>query len=301
MAVHHHVDHAMLIEIFRALEALGQLLANGLLDHARAGKADAGAGFGNMHIAQHGVGRGHPARGGVGEHHKEGQARFTQAQHGNRGARHLHQAEHAFLHARATRGDEQHERCLAIGRRFQAGDDALTRRHAERTAHEVEILHGYGDVTLVELARCHQYGVFVASLGPAFLEAVGIAFLVAEFQRVDRHAGHADQFVLAFVEEILEPVCRLDLHVVARIGHDPLVRLEIAIKHHLAGLGILDPQILGNLRLVAQDGADFGADEIIDPVHGGPRAVTSASPKLVIMAILIRGGGQGQRRRHPCG
>ena len=52
VAVHHHVDHAMLIEIFRALEALGQLLANGLLDHARAGKADAGAGFGNMHIAR---------------------------------------------------------------------------------------------------------------------------------------------------------------------------------------------------------------------------------------------------------
>src|ERR1700694_2032406 len=35
-AVDHHVDHPVVLEIFGALEALRQLLADGLLDHARA-------------------------------------------------------------------------------------------------------------------------------------------------------------------------------------------------------------------------------------------------------------------------
>ncbi len=35
VAVHDHIDHAVLVEIFGALEALGQLLADGLLDDAR--------------------------------------------------------------------------------------------------------------------------------------------------------------------------------------------------------------------------------------------------------------------------
>ena len=45
-ARHDHVDHAVLQQIFRALEALGQLLADGLLDDARAGEADDRAGLG---------------------------------------------------------------------------------------------------------------------------------------------------------------------------------------------------------------------------------------------------------------
>ena len=42
--MHAHVDHAVIPEIFRPLETRRQLLADGLLDHARAGKADQRAG-----------------------------------------------------------------------------------------------------------------------------------------------------------------------------------------------------------------------------------------------------------------
>src|SRR5262249_58615518 len=37
-----HVDHAVIAQILGALEAVGQLLADGLLDDARTGKADEG-------------------------------------------------------------------------------------------------------------------------------------------------------------------------------------------------------------------------------------------------------------------
>ncbi len=156
-----------------------------------AGKADQRAGLGNVHIAQHGVGGGDAAGGGVGEDDDEGQAGFAQAQHGDGGARHLHQREDALLHARAARGDEQHERGLALAAVSSPVMMAGAGGHAERAAHEVEILHGHGDVAAVELAGGDEHRILGAGLGAAFLEAVGIALLVAELQRVLRHAGAA--------------------------------------------------------------------------------------------------------------
>ena len=57
-------------QIFGALEAFRQLLADGLLDDARAGEADQRAGLGDLDVAQHGVGRGDAAGGRIGEHHQ---------------------------------------------------------------------------------------------------------------------------------------------------------------------------------------------------------------------------------------
>src|SRR5271167_1013601 len=53
-AMHDGVEHAVLEEKFAALEAFGQLLADGLLDHTRPGEADERSRFGDVQIAQHG-------------------------------------------------------------------------------------------------------------------------------------------------------------------------------------------------------------------------------------------------------
>ena len=79
MAVHHHVDHAVLLQIFGALEAVGQLLADGLLDDARPGEADERAGLGEMDVAEHGVGRRDAAGRRIGEHDDIGQFRARAA------------------------------------------------------------------------------------------------------------------------------------------------------------------------------------------------------------------------------
>src|ERR1019366_6203459 len=84
---------------FGALKTFGQLLANGLLDDARAGKADEGAGFGDVQIAQHGETGGDAAGGGVGEHAHKGQAGLVEAHEGGGDFGHLHEADGAFLHA----------------------------------------------------------------------------------------------------------------------------------------------------------------------------------------------------------
>jgi len=92
------------LEIFGALEALGQLLAEyGLLDHARTGKADECAGLGDMDVTEHGIGRGDPAGGRIGEHDDVGLPRLAQQLHGDRGARQLQSArENPSWHAGAA-------------------------------------------------------------------------------------------------------------------------------------------------------------------------------------------------------
>ena len=91
MAMHDHIDHAVVFQIFGALETIRQFFADGLFDHARAGKADQGAGLGDLHIAQHRVGRRHAAGGRIGEDDDIGQLCFAQHLHRDRGPRHLHQ------------------------------------------------------------------------------------------------------------------------------------------------------------------------------------------------------------------
>jgi len=100
--MHHHVDHAMVVEILGALEAVGKLLANGLLDDTRASEANQRAGFGDVNVAEHGVRSGDATGRWVSEHHDVRESRLAQLLHSDRGARHLHQRENALLHARAA-------------------------------------------------------------------------------------------------------------------------------------------------------------------------------------------------------
>ena len=198
--MHDHVDHAVLGEIFGALETFRQFLADGLLDHARAGEADQRAGLGDLHVAEHGVGRGDAAGGRIGQHDDVGLARLAQHLHRDGRARQLHQRQDAFLHARAAGGREHDERRLPAHRGLQPGDDRLARRHAERAAHEIEILHADGHHLAFEPADAELHRVLQAGLGARVLQAVGVAALVAELERIERHVRHRDLFVFAVVE-----------------------------------------------------------------------------------------------------
>ena len=116
-----------------------QLLADRVLDHARAGEADDGVGLGDMDVAQHGE-RGRDAAGRrIGQHDDVGQARLLHLAHRDGGAGELHQRQDALLHARPARGGEDDQRRLArdgeVGRHHQP----LAHRGAHRAAHEAEI------------------------------------------------------------------------------------------------------------------------------------------------------------------
>ena len=100
---HDHIDHAMIQQIFRTLEPFGKFFPDRLLDHPSAGKTDNRPRLGNRDITQHRKrGRYAPGR-RIGENDDIGKTRFLDLLHRDRGARHLHQRQNTFLHARAAR------------------------------------------------------------------------------------------------------------------------------------------------------------------------------------------------------
>ena len=187
--MHHHVDHAVVAQIFRPLKTFRQLLADRLLDDARAGEADQRAGLGDVHVAQHRIRGGDAAGRRIGEHDDVGLARLVQVLHGDGGARHLHERKDALLHARAAGGGKQDERAAFLHRGVETLDHGFARRHAERTAHEVEVLHADDDRQTVELAIAELHRVVEAGLAARVLETIEVAALIAKFQRIDRHIG----------------------------------------------------------------------------------------------------------------
>ena len=54
---------------------------------------------------------------------------------------------------------------------------------------------------------------------------------------------------------------------IAGARDDELIGLEIAVEDHLPGFRAFDPHVLRRLALGAENAADLGADEILDPVH----------------------------------
>ncbi len=283
--MHDHVDHAVVAQIFGLLKAFGKLLADGLLDHARTGEADQRARLGNVHVAEHRVGRGNAAGRRIGENDDVGLTHFAQALHRDSGARHLHQRENAFLHARPAGGGEQHERAGLLHGGFEALDHGFARRHAERAAHEIEILHRDDGGKAIELAVAELYRIVEPGFAARVFQTIDVTALVAELERIDRHFRHGDIEPGLVVEHRFEPGSRAHAHVIIGNRNDELVGLHVLVEHELASLRTLDPEIFRHLAL--EDAADFRPYHVGDPVHRITSPWRRRPRRLRLCAIVI--------------
>ena len=217
----------------------------------------------------------------MGEDHDIGKPRCLEVPYRNRRARQLHERKDALLHARPARGSKQHEGRFLLDGRTHRGDDRFARRHAERAAHEREILHRDDDRESIERALAGNDRILGIGLLLGFLEPVGIAPLVAEFERIEGCCRKLDRRIGALIEHRSEPDIWRHAHVIAGARDDELIGFEIAIEHHLSGFGAFDPHVLRRLALDAENVADLGANEILDPVHGAtplkPWAISATS------------------------
>ena len=161
------------------------------------------------------------------------------------------------LHAGAARRDKQHERRPALDGGQHGGDDRLAGGHAERAAHKGEILDGDHRLDAIEGAEGGHHAIIALGLGARLLETVGIAPLVAKTERILSDLRERDLLEFAAIEHDIEPDVRRHAHMMAGIGDDELIGLEIAVENHLAGLGALDPHIVRQLALDAEEGSGF--------------------------------------------
>src|SRR5262245_33670983 len=214
------------------------------------------------------------------EHDEGRKPRLAQFLHCDGGARHLHQRENAFLHARTARSSEQDEGRLALHRGAHGGDDRLARARSEGAAEELEILRGGDNALTFQAPRAGDDRIGHAGLAARILEAIGVAAFVAKLEGIGRDLRQGECLVLTVVEQSLEPRGARHAHVIIRAGNDELVRLEILVIDHLPRLGAFHPQILRHL-LPAKDVANLGSDDAIDPVHGLQNSQSSKSLELV--------------------
>ena len=148
-----HVDRALLEQELGALEAFGQLLAHGLLDHARAGEADQRAGLGDHEVADEGEATPtrRPWSGSVSIEMNGSCARVSSCSTAVVLA--IWNSElHAFLHARAARRRRRTRTAAVLVRDAHAAHEALADHRAHRAAHEVELERGEHERHA--LARC---------------------------------------------------------------------------------------------------------------------------------------------------
>src|SRR5262249_31372556 len=190
---------------------------------------------------------------------------------------------------RAAGGREHDEGRALVDRRLEALDHGFARGHAERAAHEVEILHADHHRLPFELAEAELDGIVGAGLGARILEAVGVTHLVTEPERIERRRGDRDIEPGLVIEHRLEPQHRPHAHMVVGAGDDELVGLDVLVEDELAGLRTFDPEIFR--RVAAREViADFRPDDVGDPVHD---AVLSSA----YMDCRRSPGNRAQRRR----
>ena len=110
-------------------------------------------------------------------------------------------------------------------------------------------------------------GIIAAGFLPRFFQAVHVFSLIAELEWIKWNLRKYDALIFCIVEHRLQAQVWCKAVMVVRAGKHELIGLKVTVKHHLAGVGILDPHVLRHIALDAEDGTDFGADEILDPVQ----------------------------------
>ncbi len=194
LALHDHVDHAVLEQVFGALEALAAA-SRGSSARSRARRRSRSARRARrLDVAQHGEGGGDAAGGRVGQHARcrAGPPPCT-CSTAIDGARHLHQRQDALLHARAARGgDDDQRRAPAAPRARAAATKPSPTADAHRAAHEVEVERRDHHRAC---RRCWPCATMSASCSPVLalrlLQPVGVALAVAEPQRIERRPSAA--------------------------------------------------------------------------------------------------------------
>ncbi|MCY1438171.1 hypothetical protein D9M71_543590 [compost metagenome] len=236
----------MLEEELAALEAFWQLLAYGLLDHARTGEADQCTRLADDHVAEHRQAGGNAAVDRVGQYRDERDAFLAQARQYRGGLGHLHQRDQRFLHARTTGGREADHRAAVFQGIVGRADEALTNDGAHGTTHEGEFEGADHDRHAQQGTAHGDQRVFLAGLLLGGSQAVLVLLAIAELQAVDR-LQVGPQLGAAFgIQEDVNARTRANAHVVVALGADIQGLFQLrTIEHRFTGRALV-PQPLGN-------------------------------------------------------
>src|SRR5450755_908510 len=261
------VEESVLQQEFGALKSIGQRLADGLLDHARAGETDQRAGFADIQIAEHGEAGGDATGGGIGQHRDVRDFGVVQSRQRGRNFGELHQADGAVYHAGAARARDDEQRLTGVEANLHSAGHVLADPRAHGAADKIKFHRAADYRAPGELAFGGDDGVVHAELFAGFLQAHGVGLGVYEFQRVGR--GHASVVLgPAAVEEHLQALLGVHFEMEAALGADQEIGFEILAEDDGAAGLALDPQTFGaHFALFGRSGLLDGFFVALEPSH----------------------------------
>ncbi len=234
----------MLEEELAALEAFGELLANGLLDDAGAGEADEGVGFCDVEVAEHGKAGGDATGGGVGHDGDVGDSGVVEAGEGGGDLGELHQGGDTFHHAGAAGCRDNDERVAGGEGAIDGAGDSFADDCAHAAANEGVLHHGEDDGVGAEVADGVDDGVVEAGLLLGFGEAAGVGLEVGELEGIGGAEFEVDELV-AGLEQIVDAVAGVDAVVVAAARADLEVGFNLCLEDDLLAGRATGPKSFG--------------------------------------------------------
>src|SRR5665213_2124139 len=242
------VEHSMVKHELGGLKTVGQILADRLLDHSRTRKADQRSRFAHNRIAEHREACAHATHRRIRQHRYVRNAPLGKLRQERRRLGHLHEREHALLHARAAGCGDQHQRVLPLEGALSEPGDLRTNYRAHRAAHEREIHHAEIYWHSAKIPGNGHERVIVASVRQRLLESRRI------FRETDRvHRANLDvQLVVAVVvEQQIYVIHRTNATMEVAIRADIEITNELLAKIGVAARLALFPGVWRYLEFFA--------------------------------------------------
>ena len=169
--------------------------ARGLLDDSRPDKSDLSARLGNQNVAERSEAGRNAAKCRVRQNGNEG--KFLAVMHGSGGRNfgHLHQREHAFLHASAAAGRHADQRNSALRGLLEGVSDFFAHDGTHRAAQKREIENDQHRLVASDAAKSGGYGLADSCLPASLLQTNAIGFVVRKSERID-----GNKFAVQFTE-----------------------------------------------------------------------------------------------------
>src|SRR5437660_7960630 len=223
----------------------------GFLDHARSGETDHASWLRNDNIAQRRKAGHHSGSSRVCKNRNVRKPFLAMLRECAACFRHLHQAQHSFVHARAT-GSSNNDHCTALGsailhrsRNFLANDRSHGRR--EKT----EVHHCTSNLVAVQNSIATDHSVKKASPLVVFFEPIRIRSHSLKTQDV-----HGFQVGIHFhervrIEQILNPLLSRLCEVIVAARTDTLILRQLDFRNSFGTAGALLKDTTRNFPLFA--------------------------------------------------
>jgi len=171
---------------------------------------------------------------------------------------HLHQAQHALIHPRATGGTNKNNRHFLLGGKLNDAGDFFTDDRPHRCGEEVEIHDAEADGMAVDFSTASRDGINEAGLLFIASESVGVGRHSLEPERIDRrHRG------VVFLERIginktRNALAGAQIEVVVAFRADLQIFLEGEVVDDLGARWALGPEPGRHFAGLAGEGAKDG-------------------------------------------